>query len=111
MKKNKYQHYLDEVEKKLLTLKPPVKKDSYFDLQKYVGTSFAITGLSMKELRRIFKAGFSFSDLQPDEQYPIWKYIWYHAHLHDAMSMSIFFCDGYLKIADKKEFCLRLHFE
>ncbi|MFI5171544.1 MAG: DNA alkylation repair protein [Chitinophagales bacterium] len=104
MKGDKYHKYLKEVEKKIIAAKPIVEAPSYFDLQKYIGTQFPVSGLSMGNLRSMFKEGYSFSRLTDDEQYHVWKYIWFHSNLHDAMSQAIFFCDGYIKKTDRKKF-------
>lgn len=89
-----------EVEATLLKHKPPNKKDDYFNLQHYIGTQLDVIGVKIPVARKLFKNGYSFSGLEAEEQYLIWKYIWFSSDTFDVMTQALFFCDQYIKLAE-----------
>lgn len=93
-----------EVENILFPHRRIPAKDDYFDLQKYIGTQLEVWGVKMPVARKIAKQGFSFSHLEMEEQYLYWKYIWMSSENFDVMTQAIFFCDTYIKYAEKKFF-------
>lgn len=82
--------YLKEVEDRLLALQPPVKA-SPWKAEDYVGggqSSLRYLNLKIPHVRQEFKKGFSFSKLNPEEQWKIWDYIWNHSPIFEVMLLS-----------------------
>ena len=91
MREQELKKYKQEVETTLAAIKSHRKPDPKFDLQKYIGTHFAVTGLSMPQLRAAYKHGYSFSHLPLDEQYHIYKYIYFNSEIFDVLLQALFF--------------------
>ncbi|MEZ5014221.1 MAG: DNA alkylation repair protein [Chitinophagales bacterium] len=86
---------LREVEDALQLRKVPPDPNAYFDLQKYIGTKFCMSGMPMPELRKLFRQGYSFRDASAKDQFLLWEYIFKQSDWHDAMTQSIFYVDKY----------------
>jgi len=100
MREQDLKKYKQEVETTLAGIKSHRKPDPNFDLQKYIGTHFAVTGLSMPPLRAAFKHGYSFSHLPLDEQYQIYKYIYFNSEIFDVLLQALFFNEIYVRQAE-----------
>lgn len=100
MNNNILKQYKNEVEQTLSSIKSTRKPSPDFDLQKYIGTHFYVTGLSMPQLRKAFQHGYSFSNKPLPEQFEIYKYLFFNSEVFDAMLQSLFFCEKYVKQAD-----------
>lgn len=92
--------YKNEVEHTIGNIKPNRKIAKDFDLQKYIGTHFYVTGLSMPQLRKAFKQGYSFSEFPLNQQYEIYRYIYMHSETFDVMLQALFFCEQYVQTSD-----------
>ena len=103
MLNNTIQLYLKEVATTIGNIKSTRKPDPYFDLQKYIGTQYHVTGLSMPQLRAAYKKGFSFSNQTPEEQYLIYKYIYFNSETFDVIIQALFFLEQYVKVADPEK--------
>ena len=68
--------YCDEVENALKYNEPKSVSNQYFDLQKYIGSKLNVLGLKSQVQRDLFKNGYSFSKLNPNEQLSIWFEVW-----------------------------------
>ncbi|MBK8344385.1 MAG: DNA alkylation repair protein [Bacteroidetes bacterium] len=100
MREQDLKKYKQEVETTLAGIKSHRKPDPNFDLQKYIGTHFTVTGLSMPQLRAAFKHGYSFSHLPLDEQYQIYKYIYFNSEIFDVLLQALFFNEIYVRQAE-----------
>lgn len=100
--------YKNEVESTIGSIKITRKIPPHFDLQKYIGTHFHVTGLSMPQLRQAFKKGYSFSNLSVEEQFEIYQYIFFHSEIFDVMLQPLFFCEKYVKINPPRKVWLQL---
>lgn len=96
--------YRKEVEKALHSIEPDPASFKGFDLQHYIGTKFHVLGIKAPAARKRYREGYSFSHLEADEQYLIWKFIWNTTAIFDVMTQAIFFCDAYIKLADREFF-------
>ena len=87
--------YLKEVEKALnaVSIKNTAAEAAF--LKKYIGTTYDISGLSVPTQRAIFKKGYSFSSLKPEEQIEIWNSIWNESNSHDILSQVLLFWEKY----------------
>lgn len=103
MREQQLKNYKKEVEQVISSIKSTRKPHPEFDLQKYIGTQFHVTGLSMPQLRKAFKDGYSFSHLPADEQFAIYKYIYFNSEVFDVLLQSLFFCEQYVKNTDSKK--------
>ncbi|HNJ90820.1 MAG TPA: DNA alkylation repair protein [Chitinophagales bacterium] len=96
--------YRKEVENCIHKIEPSKSSFKGFDLQHYIGTAFTVSGVKMPVARKLSRDGFSFSHLEADEQYIIWKYIWHTTDNFDTMTQAIFFCDKYIRLANPEFF-------
>lgn len=89
---------LQEVEKKILSLKPDSKS---FDLASYVGGKFRedlqeeeksrlqYIGLTVPTSRKVFVEGFSFSSADAKELFKIWDFIFHQTEYFEVMSLAL----------------------
>jgi 3-methyladenine DNA glycosylase AlkD len=75
-------------------LKPRDKVSGHKDLKKYIGTDYDLIGLTVPTQRLIFKSGYSFSKLPPDEQLLIWDSMWKTTSDYEILSQCIYFVEG-----------------
>lgn len=87
--------YLKEVEKQLNTVTTKYTAADVAFLKKYIGTTYKIRGLSVPVQRSVFKKGYSFSSLKPEEQIDIWDSIWNESSSHEVMSQALLFWEKY----------------
>jgi len=92
--------YKNEVENTIANIKTNRKNIGDFDLQKYIGTHFYVTGLLMPQLRSAYNKGYSFSTFSLEKQYAIYRYIFKHSETFDVLLQSLFFCEKYVKMAE-----------
>ncbi|MEZ4754261.1 MAG: DNA alkylation repair protein [Bdellovibrionota bacterium] len=94
--------YLQEVEVKLKRLAKNygVVKKSYFNSE-YI----FLAAIPVPEIRRLQKAGFSFSEFSHSKQSRIWDYIWKNSKYFEALSLCLYYFDSLkvdLTLADWK---------
>ncbi len=92
--------FKNEVETTIAGIKTTRKNTGDFDLQKYIGTHFHVTGLSMPQLRSAYKKGYSFNKFSLKKQYAIYRYIYMNSEIFDVLLQSLFFCENYVKTAE-----------
>lgn len=85
--------YCDEVENALRNNEPKSVSNQYFDLQKYIGSKLKVLGLKSQVQRDLFKNGYSFSKLNPNEQLPIWFEVWKTAAYFETRQQCIYFLE------------------
>lgn len=81
--------YLSEVEKELSRLP---KRTSAQNPEAYIGggqSKLRYIGLRVPDLRQTYRAGFSFSNSQPDEIARIWDYIWWNSDCFEVMALAL----------------------
>jgi 3-methyladenine DNA glycosylase AlkD len=94
---------LEEVEQILKKYSPKQKQQSYFEPVSYMGTGFFMLGLTVPQQREIFKKGYSFSSLPPDEQFIIWDKIWNDSQIFEVLTQAMFFPEKNAKKLDQKK--------
>lgn len=85
--KTKYQAALLEVEGRLRGIKRTAKPTPW-KAENYVGggvSKLVYLDLKIPLVRAAFKEGFSFSSLEPKEQWKIWNHIWQQSKIFEAM--------------------------
>jgi len=82
---------LKEVEKVILSAPAKERSDYVAFLKKYIGTNYNIIGLAVPYQRNLYKKGYSFSALSPEEQIKIWDSIWKQSNQHEVLTQAIFF--------------------
>jgi len=82
--------YLDEVTKKCARPKRLSKHHS----QNYYNSKLECLGMTVPEVRFIYKNGFSFSDLPQNEKFKIWSYIFKTSNIFEVKSLCIHFVDS-----------------
>jgi 3-methyladenine DNA glycosylase AlkD len=80
--------YLDEVTKELKSL-GSIKRGE--KACKYLGTSYTCLGLSLPEMRKLLKRGFSFSGHQEGEVDKIWNHVFLHGHYFEVLSLPLIY--------------------
>lgn len=83
---------LEEVEGRLKALKRETRPPKW-KAENYVGgglSKLEYLDLKIPQVRAEFKKGFSFSNLPPQEQWPIWDYIWNHSQIFEVMLLASF---------------------
>jgi 3-methyladenine DNA glycosylase AlkD len=85
--------YVQEIEKKLREAKQTDKTSGITDLKKYIGTSYDFIGLTVPAQRSVFKKGYSFSHLPPEQQFLIWDALWKTAAVYETLTQAIFFAE------------------
>jgi len=95
--------YISEIVNRLTEVKPVGKVSGYFDLKKYIGTSYEVIGLPVPVQRALFKTGYSFSALPLTEQLYIWDQIWQHADVFEVFSQCIYFIEKNWNKIDTEE--------
>lgn len=69
------------------------KKDLAF-LKNYHGTGRPVLGLTVPLQRRLLRHGYSFSDLSPSDQLPVWDRVWRNAKYFETRQQPLFFLAG-----------------
>lgn len=85
--------YLNEVENRLLPLKPDPKTLAW-DPKDYVGGGLSnrdYLSIKIPIVRSEFKKGFSFSNLPIAEQWKVWDYIWKNSNIFEVMVLASYF--------------------
>lgn len=92
--------YCEEIEAALKQKEPQSDEGSYFDLQKYIGSRLKVLGIKSQVQRDLFKNGYSFSTLKPQEQLPIWFEVWKSATYFETRQQCIYFLEKHYKKFD-----------
>lgn len=92
--------YLTEVEKNINAAPKQDRTNNLVFLKKYIGTQYDFLGLKVPAQRAIYKKGYSFSHLKPEEQIEIWDSIWQQSNCHDVMTQAIFFWEKHITKID-----------
>lgn len=85
--------YLKEAEDRLIALvagRTPTK----WKAEDYIGageSSLRYLNLKIPTVRQAFKQGFTFSKRPPEEQWPIWDYIWQNSDYFEVMLLASYF--------------------
>ncbi len=95
----KEQEYLNEIIKKVYTA-PRKEVTGHFDLQKYIGTKYEVIGLSVPQQQKLFKSGYSFSELPIADQLMIWDMAWENSDIFEVLSQCLYFFDLHYKKFD-----------
>ena len=94
---------LKEVDKELKLAARGIPKSKARERQKFMKAAMPMHGLTVPVQRKVLKRGYSFSDLGPTEQFPIWDHIWFNARSHEAKMQAIFFLNGNADGFDAKD--------
>lgn len=86
--------YLNEVE---LVLKKHRDQKRARESAHIINTQLEYWGIPVPTQRRVFKHGFSFSNLPHAEQIKIWNYIWQHSHNFEVMKQPLFYFEQRMK--------------
>src|ERR1700722_8959520 len=92
--------HLKEVEKALNSAPGKLKDKEATFLKKYIGTQYNLLGLTTPTQRDVFKKGYSFSSVEPEEQIEIWNSIWQQSKLHEGMTQPIIFWEKNIEKID-----------
>lgn len=92
--------YLKEVEKAINSAPANQRTADLPFLKKYIGTQYDFLGLKVPAQRAIYKKGYSFSTIKPEEQIEIWDTIWQQSNCHDVLTQAIFFWEKHITKID-----------
>ena len=95
----KEQAYLNEITQKVFSA-PKKEVSGIFDLQKYIGTKYEVIGLSVPQQQKLFKSGYSFSELPINDQLMIWDMAWKNSDIFEVLSQCLYFFDLHYKKFD-----------
>jgi len=82
-----HRKFLKEVEGRLLSIQPTHKPERWL-AKNYIGgsqSSLQFLDIKIPLVRQAFKKGFSFTHLPPEEQWPIWDFIWNQSRIFEVM--------------------------
>lgn len=85
--------YIAEIESSFSSL--PKRKSAHHP-ESYIGggqSKLRYIGLKVPDMRRVYDAGFSFSDKQPSEVAKIWDYVWWNSDCYEVMSLALTWFD------------------
>jgi 3-methyladenine DNA glycosylase AlkD len=98
-----YAAFMLEIQQALTEARKTDTVSKITDLKKYIGTSYDFISLSVPAQRRVYKKGYSFSDMTPTEQLSVWDYVWQHASCYEQLAQCLYFAmDKRDKIAPEK---------
>lgn len=95
---------LAEVERALKRAARSVRASKAAERARYMRPALPMLGLTVPQQRDVFKRGFSFSAHSPDEQYPLWDYIWRNARTHEGKMQPVFFVRSLKPTPEPAEF-------
>ncbi|MFL5752746.1 MAG: DNA alkylation repair protein [Bacteroidia bacterium] len=100
---NEYTKYLSEVESSLLAIAGVKPGHNNAEAQRYINTKLDVIGISTPVVRNLARQGFSFSNIELQEQLLTWDHIWKTSAVHDAKTQAYFFVElNYSKFEQKK---------
>lgn len=82
--------HLDEVESRIKAAAPRQTVEQAAFLQNYHGTSLPVLGIKVPEQRRLFRRGYSFSDLPVGQQIAVWGDVWRGARHYETTLQAAF---------------------
>lgn len=59
----------------------------------YLGGAGPHLGLIMPVQHQLFRQGYSFSGLAPEDQLPVWDAVWHHGRFHESKHQALFYAD------------------
>jgi 3-methyladenine DNA glycosylase AlkD len=81
----------------LKALKPFANPSSPYNAFRQKCTRYPSWGIRLPDLRALYKKGFSFSCTSHKEQAALWNTIWKTAHVHEVLSLALFYFEEHKK--------------
>ncbi len=82
---------LEEVERRLRAAARGIPRAQAAERARYMRPALPMLGLTIPAQRAVFRAGYGFTDAEPETQYPTWDHIWRHARIHETKLQPLFF--------------------
>jgi 3-methyladenine DNA glycosylase AlkD len=86
-------HAVAEVDDRLAQAGRDVPPETAAVRGAYHGGNASHLGLTIPVQRDLFRAGYSFSGLSPQDQLPIWDYVWHRTAFHEGRNQALFFAE------------------
>ena len=87
--------YVQEVEHALYREAKHVPPGRAAICKHYMGSRFDFLGMTVPAQRQLFAKGYSFTNLPPKKQLPIWSYIWRYSQCYEAMTQAVMFAERF----------------
>ncbi len=95
---------LAEVERRLRSAARGISAPAVAARARIVRPALPLLGLTVPAQRKLFRAGYAFSDAPARMQYPIWDHIWRHARTHEAKLQALLFLGTLPRIPERDAF-------
>ena len=92
----KMSHAVAEVDDRLAKAGRDVPPETAAVRGAYHGGNASHLGLTIPVQRDLFRAGYSFSGLSPQDQLPIWDCVWHRTAFHEGRNQALFFTEKIL---------------